>query len=170
MAEVKTRLERPEPTGKLPGTLRQAMVLSIRPATPADIKAVARLHRAVRTACLPYLPELHTPEEDLRFFRERVFPTCTVWVGGGTRLAGYIAFRDGWVDHLYVEPAAQGRGLGSALLNQAMVGRSHLKLWVFQKNTPAIGFYARRGFRLVELTDGSGNEESEPDALYEWRR
>jgi putative acetyltransferase len=150
---------------------QRTSVLAIRPATPEDIGAVARLHRAVRRACLPYLPELHTPEQDLGFFRERVFPTCTVWVGGcGARLAGYCAFRDGWVDHLYVEPAAQGKGLGSALLHQAMAGQSHLKLWVFQKNTPAIRFYSRRGFRLVELGDGSGNEEGEPDALYEWRR
>jgi len=170
MAEAKTRLECPEPTGKLLGTAQHAAVLPIRRATPADIEAVARLHRAVRTACLPYLPELHTPEEDLRFFREHVFPTCTVWVGGGTRVAGYCACRHGWADHLYVEPAAQGRGLGSALLNQAIVGRSHLKLWVFQRNISAIRFYTRRGFRLVELTDGSGNEEGEPDALYEWRR
>jgi putative acetyltransferase len=170
MTEANTRPECPEPTGKPLGTAQHAAALPIRPAEPEDIKAVARLHRAVRTACLPHLPELHTPEEDLRFFRERVFPTCTVWVGRGARVAGYCAFRDGWVEHLYVEPAAQGRGLGSALLNQAMVGQSHLKLWVFQKNTPAIGFYSRHGFRLVELSDGSGNEEREPDALYEWRR
>jgi hypothetical protein len=51
-----------------------------------------------------------------------------------------------------------------------MVGQSHLRLWVFQKNTPAIRFYTCRGFRLVELSDGSGNEEREPDALYQWRR
>jgi putative acetyltransferase len=124
----------------------------------------------VRTACLPYLPQIHTPEEDLRFFRDRVFPTCSVWVGGGERLAGYCAFRDGWVEHLYVDPTAQRQGLGSALLNQAMVGQSHLRLWVFQKNTPAISFYIRRGFRPVELSDGNGNEEREADALYEWRR
>jgi ribosomal protein S18 acetylase RimI-like enzyme len=138
----------------------------LRPGTPADIEAVARLHRAVRRACLPYLPELHTPEEDLRFFREYVFPTCAVWVGGGAKITGYCAFRDGWVDHLYVDPTAQGRGLGSALLNQAMAGQSHVRLWVFQRNVTAIRFYTRRGFRLVELTDGSGNEEREPDALY----
>ena len=42
--------------------------------------------------------------------------------------------------------------------------------WVFQKNMPAIRFYTRRGFHLVELSDRSGNEEREPDALYEWRR
>ena len=59
------------------GTPQHAAVLPIRPATPEDIEAVERLHRAVRTACLPYLPELHTPEEDLRFFRGRVFPAYT---------------------------------------------------------------------------------------------
>jgi len=42
--------------------------------------------------------------------------------------------------------------------------------WVFQKNMPAIRFYTRRGFHLVELSDRSGNEKREPDVLYEWRR
>jgi hypothetical protein len=30
---------------------------------------------------------------------------------------------------------------------------------------PAIRFYTCRGFHLVELSDGSANEEREPDAL-----
>ena len=33
---------------------------------------------------------------------------------------------------------------------------------------PMRRFYERNGCRVVELTDGSGNEEREPDALYEW--
>jgi hypothetical protein len=48
---------------------------TIRPTTAAKIEAVARPYRAVRTARVPDLPELHTSEEDLRFIRERVFPT-----------------------------------------------------------------------------------------------
>ena len=43
-----------------------------------------------------------------------------------------------------------------------------LQLWVFQKNTGAIRFYERHGFRLVKLTDGAENMEREPDALYAW--
>jgi hypothetical protein len=39
---------------------------------------------------------------------------------------------------------------------------------VFQRNERARTFYERRGCHVVELTDGSGNEEREPDALYEW--
>jgi len=30
--------------------------------------------------------------------------------------------------------------------------------------------YEARGFSSVEETDGSGNEEGEPDVLYHWRR
>jgi putative acetyltransferase len=40
----------------------------------------------------------------------------------------------------------------------------------FQENMPPIRFCTCRGFRLAELSDGSGNEEREPDALYQWRR
>jgi putative acetyltransferase len=131
---------------------------------------VARLHRAVRAACLPFLPELHTPDEALWFFRERVIPTCTVWLGEADGLSGFCAFREGWVDHLYVAPAVHGQGLGSVLLGKAMAPQSLLRLWVFQRNTPAIRFYTARGFRLLGQTDGSRNEEHEPDALCEWRR
>jgi hypothetical protein len=30
-------------------------------------------------------------------------------------------------------------------------------------------FYERHGLRAVRFTDGTGNEEKTPDALYEWR-
>jgi hypothetical protein len=42
------------------------------------------------------------------------------------------------------------------------------RLWVFQANESARRFYEQRACRLVELGDGSGNEEGLPDALYEW--
>lgn len=142
----------------------------IRQAIPADADEVARLHRAVRAECLPYLPRLHTPDEDLWFFRERVFPSSIVWVDGTETISGFCALRENWIDHLYVAPAVHGQGLGSALLDKATAAQPFLRLWVFQRNTPAIRFYEARGFRLVEQTDGSGNEEREPDVLYEWRR
>lgn len=41
---------------------------------------------------------------------------------------------------------------------------------VFQRNTRAISFYERNGFRMVKETDGATCEEKLPDALYEWRR
>ena len=141
---------------------------AIRQANDGDIASVARLFRAVRAACLPYLPHLHTPEEDLAFFRDRVFRECEVWIAGA--MDGFIACRAGWVDHLYVRAERQRRGIGAALLAQAMMTHSPLRLWAFQRNTAALAFYCAQGFREVERTDGSRNEEREPDVLLEWSR
>ena len=74
------------------------------------------------------------------------------------------------LEKLYVDPEAQNRGVGTALLDQAKAMRPDgFVLWVFQENEGARRFYERHGFRLVELTDGADNMEREPDALYEWK-
>jgi hypothetical protein len=44
-----------------------------------------------------------------------------------------------------------------------------LRLWTFQRNRDARRFYERQGFTLVKETDGSANEEKEPDAMYLWQ-
>src|SRR5262249_50347294 len=120
--------------------------------------------------CLPYLPDLHTPEEDRAFVRDRMFMHCAVWVAASDAIHGFCAFREGWVDQLYIDPTMHRRGLGARLLPRAKAGHPRLQLWVFQKNLSAIAFYAAQGFRLVRQTDGRDNEEREPDALYAWER
>jgi hypothetical protein len=72
----------------------------IRRASPADIEPVARIFREIRLACLPYLPDLHSPAQDLAFFRDHVFAECDIWLAEAASLAGFCAFRVGWVDHL----------------------------------------------------------------------
>lgn len=143
---------------------------TIRRADAQEAEAVARLHRHVRSACLPFLPDLHTPDEDLQFFRGAVFVQCEVWVAEGGAIDGFVAFRAGWIDHLYVRPHCQNRGIGSALLAQAMQTYPLLRLWTFQRNEAAIRFYRARGFREIERTDGARDEEREPDILFEWMR
>ena len=147
------------------------MAIPIRRAMLAESDAIARLHRLSREDALPFLPVLHTAEEDRVFFRERVFPSCEVWVAEDVGVVvGMIAFRKDWIDHLYVHPNHQRRGLGRALLSEAKARNDRLELWTFQKNLNAISFYVANGFRLVRETDGAANEEQEPDALYAWSR
>jgi GNAT superfamily N-acetyltransferase len=133
---------------------------------------VARIHRASMEERLPWLAGRHTPDEDRTFFREHVYPQCEVWGAedDDALLCGFIAFRPDWVDHLYILPAAQGRGFGSALLALAQDRYAALSLWTFQRNLGARAFYEARGFRLVRLTDGMDAGEREPDALYHWSR
>jgi len=66
--------------------------------------------------------------------------------------------------------AAQGQGVGTSLLEIAQASHGLLQLWTFQRNAAARRFYEGRGFGLVRETDGSRNEEKEPDALYLWTR
>jgi ribosomal protein S18 acetylase RimI-like enzyme len=69
-----------------------------------------------------------------------------------------------------VLPGYQGQGVGSALLAVAQNASATLQLWTFQSNAGARRFYEGRGFIAVEQTDGSGNEEHEPDVRYRWDR
>jgi len=136
-----------------------------------DMGAAAQVHRIAFDQAMPRLVGLHTPEEDRWFYREHVFKTCRVWGRfDQDALSGLIAFRDGWVDQLYVLPAAQSRGVGTELLDVAKRACERLELWTFQCNERARRFYEARGFALVEQTDGARNEEKEPDARYVWAR
>jgi ribosomal protein S18 acetylase RimI-like enzyme len=96
------------------------------------------------------------------------------------RVVGFVAMTHGdsdhaatdgddMVAHLYVHPERHRLGIGSALLDEAKRRLPRgFRLWVFQQNHPARRFYERHGLAVVRLTDGSGNEEKTPDALYEW--
>jgi GNAT superfamily N-acetyltransferase len=134
-----------------------------------DMDQAAAVHRASFDHALPTLTGLHTPEEDRWYFRERVFAACELWGWFDNQdLVGIIAFRDGWIDQLYILPSSQGAGIGTALLGIAKGRFPRFSLWTFQRNTSARRFYERHGFALVRETDGSGNEEKEPDVLYAW--
>jgi GNAT superfamily N-acetyltransferase len=143
----------------------------LRQLKPEDVDAAARVVRTAFDQALPSLAGLHMPQEDQWFFRERVFNTCEMWGAfDGAAMRGIIAFREGWIDQLYVLPEAQRRGVGKDLLQVAQNAFDRLQLWTFQRNAPARRFYKARGFALIQETDGAGNEEKEPDALYLWTR
>jgi GNAT superfamily N-acetyltransferase len=137
----------------------------------ADMDTAARVLRTAFDHALPSLAGLHTPQEDQWFFRERVFKTSQVWGAfDSAAMIGLLAFREDWIDHLYVLPKAQARGIGTELLQVAQRSFDRLHLWTFQCNMRARLFYEARGFVLVQETDGARNEEKEPDALYLWTR
>ncbi|MGE7369219.1 GNAT family N-acetyltransferase [Neorhizobium sp. NPDC001467] len=122
-------------------------------------------------ARLPWLAGGHSPEEDLDFWSGYLFANCVIrGVARQAELIGVIAFRENWIEQLYVLPHAQGQGTGSGLLDVAKARHSQLELWVFQKNDGARRFYESRGFCAARETDGADNEEREPDILYYWRR
>jgi len=146
--------------------------VNLRRGEAGDMAALARLHRHTVRTSLPFLPELHTPDEDLRHFTDVLFHKAQFWLAedaAGEPL-GYIAFRPDFIEHLFVRPQSQGAGIGLRLLEKAMEGARELSLWTFQQNTRARRFYEDHGFFVVTETEGADNEEKLPDVLYRWRR
>jgi GNAT superfamily N-acetyltransferase/chorismate mutase len=144
--------------------------LTVRVAEPEESDAVAALYgRSRAAAAMP--PALHTAEEDRAWFDARLRDDeHEVWVAERDgSLLGYALATSTWLDHLFVDPQVQGAGIGGALLDTLKgVRPDGLCLWVFEINTPARAFYARRGFVELERTDGSGNEEKAPDIRMAW--
>jgi ribosomal protein S18 acetylase RimI-like enzyme len=144
--------------------------VQIRPAISEDADGVTQVFIASR-ASLTFLPKLHSDEETFDFIANTVLRDQEVLVADTSgEISGFIAMHGDLVEHLYVRPDLQGRGIGSALLQCAKERMpAGFRLWVFQENAQARRFYERHGLRVIEETDGSGNEEQTTDALYEWR-
>ncbi len=142
----------------------------IRRAWSGDAEHIADVLLSAR-AGMTYLSRLHSDEETRTWVADVVLPASQVWVAElRGRIAGFACLRGDRLDHLYVTPAAQGCGIGTALLDQAKKARPRmLRLHVFQQNTAARRFCERRGFALVEERDGGGNQENPPEAHYRWR-
>jgi GNAT superfamily N-acetyltransferase len=83
---------------------------------------------------------------------------------------GLMVLEEDRIEQLYLAPEHRGRGLGDRFVRLAKErSPGGLELLTFQVNTPAHRFYERHGFAAAGLTDGSGNEEREPDIRYVWK-
>lgn len=142
----------------------------LRRAGPDDIEAIARISRTARAEAMPWLPVLHTAGEDRAFFGRVLDDGHEIWVAEvDGRVAGFAAMHEGFLDHLYISPEHQRRGIGDALFARAKESMpGGFRWYVFQENRGARRFYEARGGAVVELRD-RGGEEQLPDALYQWR-
>jgi GNAT superfamily N-acetyltransferase len=143
--------------------------LSLRRADEGDAEAIADIQLAARREA-PMPPGVHTDDEVRHWLAGRLQSDDEVWLAEADRgPAGYARFTETWLDDLYVAPTYAGQGIGSALLDLVKAQRpGGFCLWVFEMNTPARSFYARRGLVELERTDGRDNEEKSPDVKMAW--
>ena len=151
--------------------------IGIRKAEPSDLEAIADVYLESRRHFLPFAPLTHTDDGVRQWIAKKlVSKSDTEWSVARVKgkVAGVMALRrsesSGWIDQLYVHPRAVGRGIGTQFVERAKgtLG-SPIRLYTFQANCGACRFYERHGFKAIEFSDGSGNEEKCPDVLYEWR-
>lgn len=74
----------------------------------------------------------------------------SLWVYDDGVVKGVIQIVEGEVKKLFVEPILQSKSIGSALLDYAVEEHFVNYLWALEKNTRAITFYERHGFRVTK--------------------
>jgi GNAT superfamily N-acetyltransferase len=83
------------------------------------------------------------------------------------RPVGMMSFwrQDNFIHNLFVEPLAQGRGFGTALLEFAYaIADGPVTLKCDPRNDPTIRFYRRRG--MIEVERGVGPHDDRPYVLF----
>ncbi|MCX7123018.1 MAG: GNAT family N-acetyltransferase [Gammaproteobacteria bacterium] len=148
--------------------------LTLRKANLADAETVAEIYLVSRKAFVSFAPLIHSDASIHEWVCKTLIPGSDVIVAEqSSQIVGMMALSKqngiGWVDQLYLAPPVTGQGIGTQLLAYAKRALgAPIRLHTFQENSGARRFYERHGFQVLELSDGSGNEERCPDILYEW--
>ena len=90
--------------------------------------------------------------DQLRISRQRAHYAQLVdkiWVYDDSVVKGFIQIHGTEVEKLFVEPVLQGNSIGAQLLEYAISEKNVDHLWALEKNTKAIAFYQRHGFRMT---------------------
>jgi putative acetyltransferase len=145
--------------------------VQVKPATPDDASLLAAIHMQARATAMPWLPVLHTLEETEAWMTNAVLAQQDVWIAARDEATlGFVALTPGWIEQLYVDPVAWRSGVGSVLLDHAKQRQPDgFRLWTFQRNAMARGFYRKHELIEIRMTDGYDNEEKEPDVLLGWK-
>ncbi|MBK6014642.1 GNAT family N-acetyltransferase [Streptomyces sp. MBT53] len=145
----------------------------LRRATAPDARPAADVWLRSFAAALPTVVSPRSADDVRDYFRDVVVPLREVWVadaGHDAGIVGLMVLNGDLLSQLYLDPDWRGRGLGDRFVELAKARSPEgLHLWTFQVNKPAHRFYERHGFVAVEFTDGSTNEEREPDVRYVWK-
>ncbi|MFI6293577.1 GNAT family N-acetyltransferase [Nonomuraea sp. NPDC050790] len=121
---------------------------ALRPAVPDDADPIAELRAVVLRPDLERLG-IFDPDRVRRRFKDAFLPEHTSIVEVDATFAGSIALRpagDGvWLEHFYLSPSTQGRGVGSAILRTVLTDTEVFRLNVL-RDSPAQRLYERHGF------------------------
>ena len=126
---------------------------NVRQATIADLSRIAEI--VIFNYRLNFYPIF---QNDDYYFNELQVSKVTkqyedvvgnMWVYDDGAIKGVIQIENSEIKKLFVEPALQGKSIGSYLLKYAIVEHKANTLWALEKNARAIRFYKRHGFNVT---------------------
>lgn len=77
------------------------------------------------------------------------------------KIEGFIGLSDEYIEGIFVSDEVRSHGIGKLLLDYVKDRKAKLSLNVYQKNTRAIHFYQREGFKIQQegLDEATGEKE-----------
>ena len=139
----------------------------IRELRKADIDKVADIWLDTNIRAHDFIPAQYW-KSNFESVKE-LLPPATVYVYEDDQgIQGFIGLNDEYIEGIFVPDGMQSKGIGRLLLNYAKTKRNELRLNVYRKNTRAIAFYQREGFKI--LCSGIDEATGEKDHVMEWRR
>lgn len=136
--------------------------VTLAPVVAADLDRLVALRIAAMRESLETIGRFD-PKRARERFSETFSPAATRHIVVDDNEVGFIAvrtdgkFRDEWLlDHLYIQPSAQGAGIGSAVLAElfAKADAAHRPIRVGAlRGSDSNRFYQRHGFQLVDSAE-----------------
>lgn len=129
----------------------------IRPGTAADVPRALTIWRAAVDATHGFLSAEHRAEIDA-LVAEQFLPHAALWLAEDSAgiVQGFLAMDGDMIDALFVDPAAHGRGFGTALVRQALALAPAALVDANAQADNALPFYLSRGFKVI------GRSETDP--------
>lgn len=133
-------------------------MLDFRPSTPSDLPRVMDIWRAAVDATHDFLApsdRAAIEAEVLEFFPQ---VSLLLAVDNSDAPLGFMFLHDGHLEALFVDPDHHGKGIGKALIRNALTAHPNLTVDVNEQNPKALGFYEHLGFERVgrSALDGQG--------------
>jgi ribosomal protein S18 acetylase RimI-like enzyme len=129
--------------------------IELAPVAEGDFEELAGLRIAAMRESLERVGRFD-PERARERLRSSFVPECARFVVLAGERIGFLATQDGpdgvQLDHLYIHPGYQSRGIGSAVLKQVLAAADERRMAVLVgalKESASNRFYERHGFVLV---------------------
>ncbi len=86
----------------------------------------------------------------------------------GQKIQGFIGLNDEYIEGIFVSDEMRSQGIGKLLLDFVKDRKEKLCLNVYQKNTRAMQFYQREGFKIH--CEGLDEATGEKDYVMTWEK